>query len=211
MTDFNQKRLDQVRSRIVHDLKDHVVTQQLNQGPFRHFLCKKPGDSNCYFEVTTIPGRLFISGDMGTCVWERSLDMLEWARGASYDYAATKVSQEINIKEFSSDAAHEWISQTWTDGDIDTQTKDKLLKALTRLDNENVFYDTLIKSDCETHTDGACEIFTYHYLWQFEAIQWLLRKLDAGDFQCETQSSKQLTAAPSSVLTVMPGHALTMS
>ena len=186
MTDFNEKRLAEVRSRFVNDIKEHIVTQQLNQGTFRHYLCKKPGDSNCYFEVTTIPGRLFITGDMGTCVWERTHDMLNWFRGANYDYAAAKVSQEITIREFCPDEAREWTNKAFKDGCLDEHLRDCLLEALDSCEAENDFYD-VFRSDCDMDIPGRFEIYGYHYLWQFEAVKWLLRKLDAGEYRCETQ------------------------
>lgn len=72
------KELQCSQERFLNDIKDHEMTIVKNDGVFRHVQFRKPG-TNCYmFHLTTWPGHLCISGDMGTAVFSRITDMFEF-------------------------------------------------------------------------------------------------------------------------------------
>lgn len=93
--------------------KDHVITQHLAQGMYRSWRCKKPGTWNYGFDVTTRPGWLFITGDIGDLIVTRANDMIAWARGAISDpqYFAEKVPHAMPTKEWSYDLSLEWLGE----------------------------------------------------------------------------------------------------
>jgi hypothetical protein len=45
---------------------------------FRHIKVAKPGTSNMHFNITTMPGYLVFTGDMGAFTFSRVRDMLAW-------------------------------------------------------------------------------------------------------------------------------------
>lgn len=101
--------------------KDHVATLRLEVGMFRSWRCQKPG-TWCYgFDVTTTPGHLFVTGDIGDLVVSRTEDMLAWARDAinSPHYFAEKVPRSIETEEWSFDRSLEWINETVAEDESD--------------------------------------------------------------------------------------------
>jgi hypothetical protein len=63
------------------DVADHAMVVLSHDGIYRHLRCRR-GNSWAYgFDVTTWPGFLCISGDMGCYVFSRIPDMFEFFRG----------------------------------------------------------------------------------------------------------------------------------
>jgi hypothetical protein len=67
------------------DVASHVLTIQHDDGVFRHLRLGKPGTYCMSFNLTTWPGHLAISGDMGTYVFNRLDDMFQFFRTKPYD------------------------------------------------------------------------------------------------------------------------------
>lgn len=66
------------------DVASHVMTIELDQGCHRSLQFGRPGTSCMYFRLTTWPGHLAFSGDMGTFVFSRLHDMFEFFRQEPY-------------------------------------------------------------------------------------------------------------------------------
>ena len=62
------------------DVSGHEMKILNDQGVYRHLLFKRHGNSDLWFEIITWPGKLAISGDMGTYVFSRLPDMFEFFR-----------------------------------------------------------------------------------------------------------------------------------
>lgn len=62
------------------DVAKHELTLLRDDGVHRHLLLKEPGTRNFAFELITWPGCLCFTGDMGTYVFQRLEDMLEFFR-----------------------------------------------------------------------------------------------------------------------------------
>lgn len=60
------------------DVSTHELTIHHDQGVFRHLSIRKPGTSILSYEITTWPGHLAMSGDMGTYVFKRVEDMFDF-------------------------------------------------------------------------------------------------------------------------------------
>lgn len=65
----------QTVDRFSQSVVNHKAEVLLDVGFHRHVRCAAPGDSNMWFEVISWPGRLVVSGDMGTYLFARSVDM----------------------------------------------------------------------------------------------------------------------------------------
>lgn len=71
----------EAKRRFEKDVASHEMTVQLAQGLHRHLTFKQPNTYHAHFHITTWPGYLCISGDMGCFVFARLRDMFEFFRG----------------------------------------------------------------------------------------------------------------------------------
>ncbi len=110
---------------------NHKLTVHLDDGLYRHLALSQPDTNDRHFHVTTWPGYLCISGDMGCFVFSRLPDMFEFFRpGRSQGaidinpgYWSEKVVSQSTfgggIREFSNDqfrsAVEDSISDTYDD------------------------------------------------------------------------------------------------
>lgn len=65
----------------LRDVAQHQMTVIHDAGELRHIRFGRPGDSNMHFNVTTVPGYLMFTGDMGAWSFSRLRDMFEFFRG----------------------------------------------------------------------------------------------------------------------------------
>lgn len=68
--------------RFTKDIAKHELKIQRDDGLFRHLVVKKPDSSDLHFNITTWPGYLCISGDMGCFVFKRLSDMFSFFRNS---------------------------------------------------------------------------------------------------------------------------------
>ena len=92
----------------LEDVKNHELTIVKNDGVFRHLKFSNPNDCNQYFNITTSPNYLVITGDMGSLVFSRLYDMFDFFRSDDLkinpDYWAEKIqstSHEAQIASYS--------------------------------------------------------------------------------------------------------------
>lgn len=67
--------------KFLNDVKKHVMTIENDTGVHRCLHFGRPGSSAYHFRITTWPGHLAISGDMGDSVFARLPDMFNFFRG----------------------------------------------------------------------------------------------------------------------------------
>lgn len=65
----------------LRDVAKHEMTVVHDAGEIRHLRFGRPGDSNMHFNITTVPGYLMFTGDMGAWSFTRLRDMFEFFRG----------------------------------------------------------------------------------------------------------------------------------
>lgn len=75
------KRRECSEEQFLKDVSTHAMKVELDNGVHRCITFRKPNSSDMYFTLTTWPGYLCISGDMGTFVFTRLADMFEFFRG----------------------------------------------------------------------------------------------------------------------------------
>lgn len=75
------KTHEPTREQFLSDVKDHCITILKDDGIYRHINYAKPGTINISFQVTTWPGYLCISGDMGCYTFSRTQDMFNFFGG----------------------------------------------------------------------------------------------------------------------------------
>ena len=111
--DARQRAIDQIHGIAVTAFAGHKIEQRLNQGMFRSWRCRRDGTWAYGFDVTTIPGTLVITGDIGELIVQRSEDMISWSSGSihSIDYFAEKVPRSMETGEFCVEVAKEFLSE----------------------------------------------------------------------------------------------------
>lgn len=172
---------------LIRELSDkafanHTITERMRCGVYRSWRCMIPSRSEYAFDITTIPGALIITGDLGEMIVSRTYDMLPWCRGSvdSTDYFAEKVSPEFSTKEFSRDKLRAWI-------DEELDNPDTILENRTVLEDvrdwhiddngEDWFYreleDVWAGDDPPNWRD-----WTPGFLWKRDAIRWFVTHHD---------------------------------
>ncbi|HEJ9146340.1 TPA: hypothetical protein SML79_000304 [Serratia marcescens] len=99
-------KLDEVLARFKRDVSSHTMSIENDNGVFRHLHFAR-GRSSCYhFTLTTWPGHLCISGDMGTYVFSRLHDMFNFFRMDKHDFMRNGGELSINPGYWSEKLQH---------------------------------------------------------------------------------------------------------
>jgi hypothetical protein len=122
-------REDEMRERIEHDLATHEMTVLHDDGLYRHLRFKQADGSSFYwYDVTTWPGALAITGDCGAFVFRRIEDMLTFFESSTERINPSYWAQKLvapngtrSVREYSEEIARkrvaEWLSDVreWDD------------------------------------------------------------------------------------------------
>lgn len=199
-----ERLAEQVARVFPKDVAEHVMTVRLEQGVYRHLEFRHAsGTSVQWFTITTWPGELCISGDMGTFVFRRLRDMFEFFRSngndrginASYWREKLQAPARRDATEYDADIFRERVTE-WMNGyiegnDLDDEDAEDLRR--------NLSIDVLVYADeGEREAIGAamrfkfkgrhpmqdfyeanCREYTFQFLWCCHAIVWAIAQWDA--------------------------------
>lgn len=195
------------KDRFLEDVAQHEMTVELITCVHRCLLFKRPGTSNKHFRITTWPGHLAISGDMGAYTFSRLPDMFDFFRGDEINpgYWRQKLtSQDIYCEayRYSPDEFEERVKE-WIDNYWEADDKEKLKEmawdeiknysgdehvafnyVLTRFDPDGLDLEGLegeVNEDTlnfEDFWEVNCKIFNYRFIWCLHAIQWAVEQHD---------------------------------
>jgi hypothetical protein len=159
-----------------------------DSGLYRNLRCAKAGTWETGFYITTWPGFLAISGDMGCYVFTRLTDMFEFFRGdrVNPSYWAEKIEASdrcSGLREFDKDEARRWVAEQVKEakenGFTDLDDLDDDLDAINYEDGPIRFHDSLpghgIFRDAWEHN---FERYTFRFLWACHAIVWAIKRYD---------------------------------
>lgn len=140
-------------------------------------------DSSMYhFRVTIIPGSLFLCGDLGSLVVERAVDMIQWCRGSvnSTGYFAEKVTREMPVSQYSTEAVEEFIDQCHEDEDLDDEAAEILDDLRFNLPDlgEQEAIGKLVEAGVWDWCDGSFNDWSPRFLWQREAVKWFVEHVE---------------------------------
>lgn len=186
----------------LNDVKDHEITIHKNNDVYRHLTFKKPGSSNQYFNITTFPHYLVITGDMGSLIFSKSADMFRFFRSDDLEINPDYWSEKIESIEYESKL------ESYSEFDVDIAKKHAQEYLNDYLDED----ETLSSDDREElteefenkimHTSDEWEIveairnfncngfefvdfwereprkYLYRYIWLCYAIVWGIKKFD---------------------------------
>lgn len=181
--DARQRRINQIHEFAAKHFANHKIEQRLNHGMFRSWRCKADGTWVHGFDITTMPGTLIVTGDIGELIVQRSDDMIAWARGSvhSIDYFAEKVPRSMETGEFCVEVAKEFLSELRQDldesGYLNEAKRDAIAELRHILDGDEIadFQTELYLSGL---VDG-CDMpnlknYTSNFLRCREAVIWFL-------------------------------------
>lgn len=189
------------------DVSNHKMAVKLDNGLYRHLMLRQPGNSNMWFEIVTWPGRLTVSGDMGTWTFARLEDMFKFFRDGKMrinaDYWSEKIEQGVHggrneAKVFSEDLFKKQLLDRLAGYELHPDDLAEVTEALQdEVLNQDCKYDLLIAArDFKHRFDhqpgdqrryfqfDSCDLpsgkeYSYHFLWCLYAIVWAIQQYDA--------------------------------
>ena len=172
--------------------------------------CKDPAKAGLSspFNITFEPGRVFVTGDYGTLVVERTRDMLRWAVGSirSTGYFAEKVARGIPTEEYSSEVAVETVQGLIeereeerkegkiTDPAVDQGLSDLLGVLRAGECSQGEFYAELSKLIPDAWELGSTS-WNHNFLWTRECLWWFLDRTRAVSHSQLLESAQFLVKA----------------
>lgn len=172
----------QIREMSDKAFANHTIQIKLDQDGYKSWLCRKPGASMYWFQITVIPGSMFLTGDLQSLTLCREPDMIAWAKKAVDDiqYFAGKVTAASGEKkEFDRDAFKAWLlKQADEDVDEDENCMVGLCERLAEEVDEHS-KDWLMEESRDIWIDEPprCEKWNPQLLWQRDAIRWFVMNL----------------------------------
>lgn len=191
---------EQVELRFPTDIANHEMTIVQDSGLFRHVQFRQPTHVAYWFDITTWPGFLCISGDMGCYVFSRIQDMFEFFRGKgaiSYGYWAEKlqaVDRNSPAMEWSKEDFLAYVKDEaaqYADGSS-SKFKKRLLATVGEqlrfvdCSNRHEAVTAVMAIEIDDHypfsefCESSCEDYTHQFIWCCQAIRWGINQYDAA-------------------------------
>lgn len=186
------------------DVSDHVMAIVHDDGVYRHLRFQKPGSWHMMFDVHTWPGYLCYTGDMGTFVFKRLPDMLEFFRRDSnqpkfqidFNYWAEKleaVDRGDGVREWSAAAfelrVKDYFDQFTSDAEewpqprkaaLWEEIKSDVLSASAENEHRGLVALHDFSFDGFQFEDWGYDgkVWTFRFLWCCHALEWAVDKYD---------------------------------
>lgn len=187
----------EIKKYFIENVENHSLEIVRDDGLFRHLEFSNNGSSNMYFNITTWPGFLCISGDMGCYVFSRIKDMFCFFRHDDINpsYWGEKlqsISRFEKFEEYSQDALKEAIEWDFEQWEFDTEEQKKeiwedIKDQLIEHDYANSIdiamstvmqYESPYGHNFQDFWEYGLKDYTYHYLWCLYAIVWGIKQYD---------------------------------
>lgn len=190
-----------------------------DDGLYRNIRFEKPNTCNLYFDITTWPGFLCISGDMGCYVFSRIPDMFEFFRGQkpyirgdktlgiNLGYWHEKVQAECRTdgcEEFSPEEFKKTVNRVIYSGGWPKPVRDEVRDSVLSCAHDGEFaakdaaYRFSVSRNGKRYDFqdfweyGDCKRYTYRFVWACYAIAWSVQQYDSRN---AAESSKRLAAS----------------
>lgn len=177
------------------DVAEHELKILHDDGLYRHLRFKKPDSGTYWFDITTHPGYLMISGDMGCYVFSRLADMFNFFVLDKHDFNYRKERKiQINVGY--------WLEKLEADSTCDSLMKfdedemksninswfeetpehaEKFFEEHPYIETTEQFYAACSEFSSDEHYIELCdigspEVLTYRPVWILYAIAWGIMK-----------------------------------
>lgn len=181
------------KEQFLKDVSNHKMNILKDDGLYRHINFEIPNNSNRSFSITTFPGYLVITGDMGDFVFSRIEDMFEFfdTTDINPDYWAEKVVAESTfgkgVKCFDSELFKENVfnhAREFLELDekekIPSEYLDELETILSSTDEyecvEAIRNFSSDKINFDDFWNSSCDSLTFHFIWCCFAINWSINQ-----------------------------------
>lgn len=176
---------------------NHELTIRLDNDLYRHITLKKPTSSDLHYHITTWPGYLSISGDMGCFVFSRVQDMFAFFRGSGDEINPHYWSEKLQAPKYNDKSVlawspskvktavnqlmNDWVESAEEDGldeEFIQEQKGKAIDLIRSTDDEFEFTSAVWNFDADDNGINFNEFFyettttefTYNYIWCCYAI-----------------------------------------
>lgn len=175
-----------VKSRFKSDIKDHKMEIVKDDGSFRHVRFSRPDSLSYSFELTTWPGYLTISGDMGCWVFCRTPDMFEFFRSdkltINNGYWSEKLQSSSKYEgpeqQFSIDAIRDSIKHHLKGCYLTPKIRKAIMRQVEddvlSMDSEHDIW-TALRDFEYSYSDGSefnTKEFTFQDIWELHSTEW---------------------------------------
>lgn len=154
----------------------HIIQERSRNGLYRSWRCRSTENGFCWFDITTIPGSIFVTGDIGDLIVSCTDDMLGWCKSAvdSTGYFASKVPHGFETKRFSWEVFKAWAEAEIADEEISKEDRETIEDLIDYGDEhgESHFYEELSEycgGEYPNWTD-----WTHNFLRCRDAIRWFV-------------------------------------
>jgi hypothetical protein len=201
-TSFTFQHTALVRKDFERHIAEHIVHEVYRNGLHGHWRCAKPNTGIYSFCVTTWPGYLAYTGDMGDYVFSRTYDMLTWmsdaCRAPAYASEKCVAANHNGIYQYCDEIFQEQLDQRlaeleeWS-ASTGKQVPPDTLDAINEVrgaasDGEHFALHAMYMSGLWDEIP-SCRTFTFHFLWCLHAIDWFCQKLTDGDIVMESKDA----------------------
>lgn len=126
---IEQERIRRTERWFLRDTEGFVCEVLHDHGLYRHIYLHHPETSACHYHITTWPGYLCFSGDMGTFVFHRVPDMLAFFRKEqpNYQYWHEKlqgICKADGSQEFSPELVAEYVADVFREHDFRAEVQE---------------------------------------------------------------------------------------
>lgn len=189
----------------LNDVKDHVLTINLDHGVYRDMRIGKPDSIDMHYNITTRPGYLIFTGDMGSFTFSRTSDMFNFfrckgIRPGYWEEKLTAVDSYGGAKGFDSEKAQnelqDCLAEFIKDLDIDDdEFREKVIDAtdaIKDIDCSDEYSLVGAIRDWDPDIAGGLDLsdffgasvdgYTYRYLWCCYAIVHAIKMYDEAKF-----------------------------
>lgn len=189
----------EVAERFKKAVIEHEMIVVRDDGLHRHLTFKRPKSGVYHFHITTWPGYLAISGDVGCYVFSRLPDMFRFFRGDGINpsYWGEKlqsIERNGGYRAFSEDFFHGAIKSDFEQWSFDDdEQKAKAWEALQDSDLSEDSTPESLGDAVRTAMDYECPVtgnrfgdfwdhcledYTFSFLWCCHAIRWAVGEVD---------------------------------
>lgn len=194
-------------TRFMREVEKHELTVNLDNGLFRDLTVKDPDTLAMHFNITTRPGFLMYSGDMGCFVFERLDDMFQFFRSENDQYSinpyywseklqAVDGRRDAGYQEYSSEQAkaelQEWLGEHIGSLDHDeddySEKMNEAAEAVKSVDYSDEYAFVAAVRDWHPDSAGGMDLtdfdypsvmkYTTRYLWACYAIVHAIKLYD---------------------------------
>lgn len=180
VSNYRRMTVERVAEMAARAFAEHEIECTLDRGLHRSWKCCAKLRSMYWFVVTTIPGSLIVTGDVGELIVQRVPDMLPWCKNArnDIDYFAQKVPHCIKTREYDPDVAKRWLDDCFSDETIEIDYEDRLELYEQADYGADCFYRAIAESGINDGCDPPdATNWNGNFLWCREAVNWLVERL----------------------------------